>query len=374
MAQRQTPKGKNYLLVIGIDNYPHFPKLFNAVKDANDVKELLLTRYQFDSEHVVTLFDEKATQDNILAALEKFAEQVTEEDSLLLYYSGHGEYKKIIDVGQWIPYDAEPGKLGSFISFDLVIKFIKAIKSRHTLIIADSCYSGALFSERSSTDKARDRLESLPSRWVLTAGRNEVVSDGKPGDNSPFADAVLYHLKNNEEPRFRVSDFCNAVIVDVGNNANQVPRGASLHGVGDRGGEFMFRLKAYVDVVFETPAPVRQEEPGPKELTRGGDSPTKPPTPQSFADIEALKDYLRTLVADDEMELALELLRKWSAKNRTYNDVILVQGRLSSLNRDLTKGVISQENAGTEKNRIRSAVNSLIDGIKAGNLIPGIIK
>ena len=53
-------------------------------------------------------------------------------------------------------------------------------------MIVDSCFSGSLFMRFKSVGLA-ERLEHIPSRWGLTAGRNEVVADGKMGNNSPFA-------------------------------------------------------------------------------------------------------------------------------------------------------------------------------------------
>ena len=38
------PKGKNYLLSIGIDKYNDLPQLYNAVKDAKEVVEILLNK------------------------------------------------------------------------------------------------------------------------------------------------------------------------------------------------------------------------------------------------------------------------------------------------------------------------------------------
>ena len=34
-------KGVNYILIIAIDNYIHHPKLVNAVKDAEDILQVL---------------------------------------------------------------------------------------------------------------------------------------------------------------------------------------------------------------------------------------------------------------------------------------------------------------------------------------------
>ena len=58
-------QGNNYLLAIGIDRYQHWTPLDNAVKDAKDLIQVLTQQYQFDEGHVLTLFDERATEANM---------------------------------------------------------------------------------------------------------------------------------------------------------------------------------------------------------------------------------------------------------------------------------------------------------------------
>ncbi len=233
LPEQSRPDGKNYLLAIGIDQYLHQPKLYNAVRDAQKVVEILTTQFQFEKENISTLYNDAATLDAIDGLLDKISDQIGERDSLIIYYSGHGEYNKKLDQGYWIPYDGQSGKRASFFDFDDLIRYIKAIKAFHIFIIADSCYSGSLFVDRSTA--AASRLESIPSRWLLTAGRNEVVSDGKPDAHSPFADSLIYHLQNSNGDYLRVDELCIRVLNDVSSNARQTPRGEPMRDVGHRG-------------------------------------------------------------------------------------------------------------------------------------------
>lgn len=59
-------KGDQWLFVIGIDTYINWPRLKTAVNDAKAVKDVLLSRYHFDRKHLIELYDEQATRDNIL--------------------------------------------------------------------------------------------------------------------------------------------------------------------------------------------------------------------------------------------------------------------------------------------------------------------
>ncbi len=382
--QAQLPKGKNYLFVVGIDQYTSMPSLYNAVKDAQKVMEVLTAKYQFDKDNLATLFNEQATQRAIIDQLKAYAKTVTEEDTLLMYFAGHGEYEEIVDVGYWIPIDGRRGEIGTFISFDLVTRLLRAIKSRHTFLITDSCYSGSFFTTRRAATAA-DRLESLPSRWLLTAGRKEVVSDGWEGGHSPFAQAVLWHLNNNKEPRMRVSQFCNEVVVAVGNNAEQLPRGAALQNVGDMGGEFMFRLKEYKDAVFETPdaaapasGPTRSQEPqtGNKEPeTMNPEPETRKPEPQPLHTIEDVRNRLKGLLKDSDFKGVFDLLNQIiDDRSRRENDVIMQQSQFSSISNQVRSGLVDPSFANITLNRIRFALTSIIDELEAADLRAGVLQ
>lgn len=236
--------GKNYLLAIAIDQYRHGPRLYNCVRDVKRLIDVLTKKYQFEKEHTFTLFDALATEVNILAAFKKLIPLVTSQDNLLVVYSGHGEYEKEIDEGYWIPVDAQFGQSGDYISNSRITKYIKAIPSHHTLFIVDSCFSGSLFASRNLHSPAANvRLDNIASRWLITAGRNEIVSDGKPGDHSPFADNIIYFLEKNTTSSLSVTSLIQQVIYAVAYNARQTPRGEPLQDVGHRGGQFYFHFK-----------------------------------------------------------------------------------------------------------------------------------
>lgn len=251
------PNGNNYLLVIGIDEYEHFPKLHNAVTDAQNVIDVLTSKYQFDNEHVYTLFNENATEQNINAVFRQLIKEVSSEDNLTIYFSGHGHYDDLEDVGYWIPVDAKD--FHEYFSNDRIIRFLKRIDSFHTFLIADSCFSGSLFSGTRSA--ASDKLDQVPSRWGLTSGMNEPVQDGPMGESSPFAKYFLEYLRNNKQNHLMVSDVIQYVKRAVGANTKQQPVGNRLHGVGDRGmGEFVFYLKEEGTPTQEEGKPKKERE------------------------------------------------------------------------------------------------------------------
>ena len=262
----QLPEGKNYLLAIGIDTYTHLPTLSNAVKDAQEVIQVLTDRYQFGVEEVIALFDSAATERNIRKELDRLIDLVTPNDSLLIYFAGHGKFHEKRKRGYWIPVDAEPGQTADYIDNSVVRDYIMDIQSRHTFLVSDSCYSGSFFRQMRSIDSPEEarnfhykKIEFAPSRWALMAGGLEKVSDGKAGESSPFNRSFINCLKYNLDPHLSVLELIIRVQKAVGNNHAQQPIGNRIYGVDDFGqGQMVFHLNPSLVPVQETDTSTQQ--------------------------------------------------------------------------------------------------------------------
>ncbi|MEK7257165.1 MAG: SUMF1/EgtB/PvdO family nonheme iron enzyme, partial [Bacteroidota bacterium] len=253
-AARPAPKGNNYLLAIGINAYPHFHKLRNAVRDVQQVVALLQEKYCFDPAFTRLLTEKEATRDQIIAALDLLVETVGENDNLIIYYSGHVHLNPKTERGYWLPFDAEPGKTARFISNSDLKDFLNDIPSRHTLLLSDACFSGSLFkgTQASASDLAIEELEQRRSRWALCSGRHdEKVHDGPPGGNSPFAASLLHELQANVAPRLNAMALVNKVILTTRQQYEQLPIGSHFPNVGDMGGQFVFHLKTNIAADFD---------------------------------------------------------------------------------------------------------------------------
>lgn len=232
---------KNFLLVIGIDNYQYWPKLNNAVKDASDIATVLMGKYNFEFSNVTTLRDEQATRSSIYKGLRSLIEKVSPQDNLVIYFSGHGYFDELLSEGYWIPVDAELNSSGDYISNTEILKVLGSINSQHTFLIADACFSGALFAD--SRRGYTENVEKFKSRWGLASGRLETVSDGEIGGNSPFAKRVVQFLRENEKDKFAISELIQYVKTQVAEDTNQTPIGNPLKALGDEGGELVFYRK-----------------------------------------------------------------------------------------------------------------------------------
>ncbi|MBK9013904.1 MAG: caspase family protein [Saprospiraceae bacterium] len=186
--------GKNYLLTIAIDKYQHWNHLNNAVKDVKDFTTILQTFYQFEEDYTLRLHNEDATEDNIRLKMKELKKKVSKEDNLVIYFSGHGHFDEESNLGYWVPVGGEKEKESTYISTADIVHFLNQIDSLHLLVIVDSCFSGTLITQHRSKATAV-REERFASRRIFASGRSEVVDDGAPGDNSPFAKGLISFLK-----------------------------------------------------------------------------------------------------------------------------------------------------------------------------------
>ncbi|MTI41628.1 caspase family protein [Fulvivirga lutimaris] len=234
-------EAKNYLFAVGINDYEYWPKLFNAVNDANAVVSVLMGQYDFDFTDIVIIKNEQATRNNIYKGLRSLIEKITPKDNLMIYYSGHGYFDELLNEGYWVPADAKLNSTGDYLSNSDILKIIKNIDSQHTFLVADACFSGSLFG--TSNRGYADNVEQYKSRWGLASGRLEVVSDGASGSNSPFTSTLVNYLKENNKEKLPVSQIVQYVKINVAEISDQTPIGNPLKGAGDEGGEFIFYRK-----------------------------------------------------------------------------------------------------------------------------------
>ncbi|WP_020536551.1 TonB family protein [Lewinella cohaerens] len=235
-------KGDTYFLGIGIDDYQYWPSLNNAVRDVKAVSELLIRDFGLPRQKVTLLFNKEATRENIILALEKMAATVTSQDSLLVYYAGHGHLNNR-QRGFWVPTDAPRDGISYYIPNSTIRDYLGDIPSLHTLLVSDACFSGSLFvrGERSG-ELVASELAQLPSRWAICSGRHdEVVADGPAGQHSPFAESILDVLRTTARPYITTNFLLGQVREQTRSNYEQLPDGGPIHGVGHKRGEFIFR-------------------------------------------------------------------------------------------------------------------------------------
>jgi len=239
-----TLMGRNWLFLIGIDDYKYWAPLQTPVRDAKAIRSVLIGKYGFDPKYLLELFDGEATREGVIKNLEYLAKAVRPEDNLLVYFAGHGKYDKVLNRGYWIPAEAEVGSAAHYLANSDLQAFIAAIQSRATLIVSDACFSGTLFRDtrpRAKTDRYFFEVSKLRARQALISGGNEPVLDsGLSSEHSVFAYYLIDRLNSNLDTYLAASTLFERIKVPIANGSQQTPQCKPIYNSGDEGGEFVF--------------------------------------------------------------------------------------------------------------------------------------
>jgi hypothetical protein len=243
--------GRYIAVVIGINSYGgYWPPLSNAVSDAQEIANVLKNNYVFDS--VITITDNQATRSNIIHALESLTSVVKNDDNLLIYYSGHGQFKKELNKGYWVPVDAKSNSIADFISNNEVKTFVGGIPSKHTLLISDACFAGDIFRGKptesipfdpNNMERYYREVYNKTSRIAITSGGVEEVEDAGREGHSIFTYYLLKSLKENKNKYLDAGQLFNDFRIAVTNNSEQTPLLQVVRDTGDEGGQFIFVKK-----------------------------------------------------------------------------------------------------------------------------------
>ncbi len=239
-------KEENFVLSIAIDKYSDsmFQDLDNAVSDSLRFQNVLLRNYNYKTIQD-PIFNENATRRRIIDVLNNLSTSITANDNLIIYYAGHGLLHPKTSKGFWIPFDGEKQSISNYISNSDIIDSINAIEAKHILLISDSCFAGSLLTKTRNISENNSylKLGQKKSRYLFTSGRIEVVSDGKPGKGSPFANALIKFFEENKKKYFSFTEMASYVKRVTGNAATQQPVYGSIGEY--NGGEMIFEFSEF---------------------------------------------------------------------------------------------------------------------------------
>lgn len=237
---RPQSSGNNHALILSVGNYPDasIANLSNPAKDGAKLRNVLTSQYTFNPADVYFL--EHPTKEQILDRLAYLQDRLGPNDNLLIFYSGHGIVRN--EVGYWLPSDAKQSSRASWLSNAELRDYINGMKTKHTLVIADACFSGAILTGgyRDMNQFACQEMARMPSRRAMTSGANTVVPD-----NSVFFRYFIQNLENNTSSCITAEELYNKVKPAVIYNSpnNHIPQFGVLPQAGDEGGNFIFNRK-----------------------------------------------------------------------------------------------------------------------------------
>lgn len=137
---------ERWALLIGINEYQSMGKLKYCREDAEGLAKVLVHGARFPSEQVIVLSDSasepqnQATYGNIRRRVKQFTELPEKDDTILLFFAGHGE---MIDGEAYLmPVDGEKDP-ESAIPLNWVKEQLLPCKAKTKLLVLDMCHSGS---------------------------------------------------------------------------------------------------------------------------------------------------------------------------------------------------------------------------------------
>lgn len=139
-------------LLVGINQYSgSMATLAGCITDVESQQELLIHRFGFKSQDILTLTDQAATRKGILTAFEEhLIKQAKPGDVVVFHYSGHGA--QVIDPDHdakynstLVPIDAQlPPSSGSVedIMGHTLFLLMSALKTENVTVVLDCCHAG----------------------------------------------------------------------------------------------------------------------------------------------------------------------------------------------------------------------------------------
>lgn len=328
--KKEAKPKKTHLLCIGINQYANgIETLNNAVRDAQAFEKVLKDKYGIVN--VLALYDEAATLGNILDAFDQLRTTITEEDNLLIFFSGHGEM--VNNRGYWIPSDAVANERRTYLANHEIKDLLFDLKAHHILVIADACFSGALLQKNRST--AVSRYYVMPSRWVMTSGQIELVPDGLPGYHSPFAKSLLTQLTLNPKPHLSIRELWLNMREGIIANSRQTPLCEPVREVNHQGGEYYFIDKNTTEL-----PPIPESAQQDLGISRQLATPVIPTKDKKIQTLAALKKALRKFQIKRETKEAYELLLEKLREDSSHTTTVYLRlADYNGLQKDIARGI-----------------------------------
>lgn len=197
------------MILIGINEYENsdIQQLQGAVNDVKAVKRSLMERYGVSEQQIVVITNSSATKENILSSIDGVSRQLTDDQSLLVYYSGHGvkqgRKSEIVPHDYELPVEMSSGgrdivasrksetpkskSEGSGIGSE---ELIAAIGGKNSIVITDMCWGGGLhrglaanenLTSISATDDEK-AIETARGSRDIGSKRKEIIVKNDQGE------------------------------------------------------------------------------------------------------------------------------------------------------------------------------------------------
>ena len=179
-----------HALLIGVANYPNLNPLGETVlNDVHDLHALLIdpATCGYPAANVSRLLDAEATGAGIRAALAALAARVTEDDTAIVFFSGHGAHDPGHGASRQyvVPYDGDALALqDTAIAGDEMTALLRSVKAGRLLVFFDSCHSGGAAEPRGLATKIHRGLSEDYYAALAQGSGRVVIASSRPDEVS----------------------------------------------------------------------------------------------------------------------------------------------------------------------------------------------
>jgi len=197
----------DYALIFATDNYENWNDLVNPVFDSKTIAGELERTYGFKTELI-----ENVSQADILKKIREYAEKKYKPlDQLFIFFAGHGTYDQTFGEGFVVTTESQVNDEAktTYLSHNRLRSIVNNIPCEHIFLAMDVCFGGT-FDQTLASSRGADeepykeqnvgefitRKLTYKTRKFLTSGGKTYVSDGIPGQHSPFARNFVEALRS----------------------------------------------------------------------------------------------------------------------------------------------------------------------------------
>jgi hypothetical protein len=238
-------QGKYYAVFFAVQDYKdsRVVTLTQPYFDAQNLRDVIVENYAFEKED--TRLFKNPTRSDIIKTLDSLTRKITRKDNLVIFYAGHGFWDGALETGYWLPSDARKDDKANWLTNLELLNYLKNIKSRHTLLITDACFSGSIFKATTKNafeqaDVVIQKLYESPSRRAMTSGSLTTVPD-----QSAFMEYLIKQLRKNQDHYISATDIFVAIKNPTirESKVEVLPQYGELNVADHQGGDFIFVKK-----------------------------------------------------------------------------------------------------------------------------------
>jgi len=188
-------------LIVGVADYQTISPLPPAIReDAAGLATMLRSpRCGYPAARVRSLIDAQATRQAIIDALDGLGRDAAEQDTVVLYFSGHGAPGPAGADSYLLAHDTDLDKLDQTgISSATLTEKLAAIKSARLIVLLDACHAGGAADLKAASEKHVSLASVFDSKKLATIAEG----DGKVILSSCKASEVSLVLTGDKNSLF----------------------------------------------------------------------------------------------------------------------------------------------------------------------------